>query len=283
VSADVADTVAAIRERGFAVIEDLIPPDVLAVMRDALASSLDAELYGRNDFEGHRTQRVYSLVARAPIFADLVEHPPVLALCDAFLEPNYLLTASQAIRILPGETPQPFHTDDTFYRIARPREAVSLSFIFAVDPFTTENGATQVVPGSHRWGDDVVERLLAEVDFATVPALARVPRPKPRLPAWVDGELLDVEMPAGAAIAFLGTLVHRGGENRSDRPRLALSNQYCQPWARQQENYCLSIPREQARAMSPRVQALLGYSVHPPFMGHANGLHPRRVLEDRAG
>jgi ectoine hydroxylase-related dioxygenase (phytanoyl-CoA dioxygenase family) len=283
VSADVADTVATIRERGFAVIEDLIPPDVLAVMRDALAPSLDAELYGRNDFEGHRTQRVYSLVARAPVFADLVEHPLVLALCDAFLEPNYLLTASQAIRILPGETPQPFHTDDTFYRIARPRDAVSLSFIFAVDPFTTENGATQVVPGSHRWGDDVVERLLAEVDFATVPAVSRVPRPKPGLPAWVDGDLLDVEMPAGTAIAFLGTLVHRGGENRSDRPRLALSNQYCQPWARQQENYCLSIPREQARALSPRVQALLGYSVHPPFMGHANGLHPRRVLEDRAG
>jgi hypothetical protein len=31
--------------------------------------------------------------------------------------------------------------------------------------------------------------------------------------------------------------------------------------------------------MSPRVQALLGYSIHPPFMGHAKGLHPRRVLE----
>ena len=263
-------------------IEDVIPPDVLAVMGDALAPSLDAELYGRNDFEGHRTQRVYRWW-HAPDLRGSGGAPAGARAVRRLLEPNYLLTASQAIRILPGETPQPFHTDDTFYRIARPRDAVSLSFIFAVDPFTTENGATQVVPGSHRWGDDVVERLLAEVDFATVPAAARVPRPKPGLPAWVRGELLDVEMPAGAAIAFLGTLVHRGGENRSDRPRLALSNQYCQPWARQQENYCLAIPREQARMMSPRVQALLGYSVHPPFMGHANGLHPRRALEDEAG
>ncbi|HJW69992.1 MAG TPA: phytanoyl-CoA dioxygenase family protein [Candidatus Binatia bacterium] len=271
--------VAAIREAGFVVLPDLIPPGDLAGMRRALAPALDTELYGRNDFEGHRTQRVYSLVAVAPVFTALVEHPRVLALCDAFLERNYLLTASQAIRILPGETPQPFHTDDSFYRIARPRDAVSLSFIFAVDPFTVENGATQVVPGSHRWEDAAVERLLADIDFATVPDAQRIPRPTGARPAWLRGELLDVVMPAGAGIAFLGTLVHRGGENRSDRPRLALSNQYCQPWARQQENYCLSVPREQAAAMSPRVQGLLGYSVHPPFMGHANGLHPRRMLE----
>ena len=70
-----------------------------------------------------------------------------------------------------------------------------------------------------------------------------------------------------------------GGENRSAAPRLALSNQYCEPWARQQENYFLSLAPETVRGMSPRVQALLGYSIHPPFMGHVNGLHPRRTLE----
>jgi ectoine hydroxylase-related dioxygenase (phytanoyl-CoA dioxygenase family) len=86
-------------------------------------------------------------------------------------------------------------------------------------------------------------------------------------------------MPAGSVVVFLGTLVHRGGENRSTRPRLGLSNQYCQPWARQQENYTVSVPREEAARMSPRVQALLGYSIHPPFMGHVRGLHPRRLLE----
>ena len=120
-----AREIAAIRDAGYVVIPDLIPPGDLAEMRRALAPALDAELYGRNDFEGHRTQRVYSLVAQAPIFAALVEHPRVLALCDAFLEPNYLLTASQAIRISPGETPQPFHTDDSFYRIAPGRERPS--------------------------------------------------------------------------------------------------------------------------------------------------------------
>jgi ectoine hydroxylase-related dioxygenase (phytanoyl-CoA dioxygenase family) len=275
----VARDIAAISERGFAVVPDLVSPDDLEVMRRALAPHLDALLLGRNDFEGHRTQRVYSLVGVAPIFADLVEHPRVLAICEALLEPNYLLTASQAIQILPGETPQPFHTDDTFYRIARPREAVSVSTIVAIDAFTRENGATQVVPGSHRWGDADVDGLLDRIDTQTVPDAERMPKPPDPLPDRLRGRVEDVVMPPGAAIVFLGTLVHRGGGNHSGRPRLALSNQYCQPWARTQENYFLSIPHERVREMSSRVQALLGYSIHPPFMGHANGLHPRRALE----
>ena len=275
----VAREVAAIREQGFAVVPDLVSPGDIAVMRRALAPHLDALLLGRNDFEGHCTQRVYSLVGVAPIFAKLVEHPRVLAICEAFLEPNYLLTASQAIQILPDETPQPFHTDDAFYGIARPREAVSVSTIVALDAFTRENGATQVVPGSHRWGDADVDGLLARIDIETVPDAERIPKPAGPLPDHLRGRVEDVVMPAGAAIVFLGTLVHRGGENRSDRPRLALSNQYCQPWARTQENYFLSIPHERVHEMSPLVQALLGYSIHPPFMGHANGLHPRRALE----
>src|SRR5262249_27933674 len=153
-----------------------------------------------------------------------------------------------------------FHTDDLFYRIPRPREAVSVSTIFAVDPFTAENGATQIVPGSHAWTDEAIEPLLAEVDFTPAPEGERQPRPAPAIPERLAGEVVDVTMPAGSVIVFLGTLVHRGGANRSRAPRLALSNQYCQPWARQQENYLLSVPREQARAMSGRVQQLLGYS-----------------------
>src|SRR5262249_50729779 len=99
----VALDVATMREQGFVVVPDLVPPAELDAMRRALAPHLGARLLGRNDFEGHRTQRVYSLVGVAPIFADLIEHPHVLGICDAFLEPNYLLTASQAIDILPGE------------------------------------------------------------------------------------------------------------------------------------------------------------------------------------
>jgi ectoine hydroxylase-related dioxygenase (phytanoyl-CoA dioxygenase family) len=271
--------VAEIRRRGFVILERFLGPGDVGAMRAALRPHLRSDLFGRNNFEGHRTERVYSLVGLAAIFADLVEHPHILAICDALLAPNYLLTASQAINIHPGETPQPLHTDDLFYRIPRPRDAISVSTIYALDAFTAENGATEIVPESHTWTDEAIARLPALIDFTTVPHDARQPQqPRPLPEAW-DARLVDVTMEAGSVIVFLGTLVHRGGANRSAAPRLALSNQYCEPWARQQENYTLSVPKEIARTLSPRVQELLGYSIHPPFMGHVNGMHPRRVLE----
>jgi ectoine hydroxylase-related dioxygenase (phytanoyl-CoA dioxygenase family) len=87
-------------------------------------------------------------------------------------------------------------------------------------------------------------------------------------------------MPAGSLVLFAGTLLHRGGANRSESPRRAFSHQYCEPWARQQENFTLSVPRERARAMSPRLRQLLGYSIHPPFMGQLAGRHPETSLAE---
>jgi ectoine hydroxylase-related dioxygenase (phytanoyl-CoA dioxygenase family) len=277
------NALSSLRDDGYVVLRDILSIDEIGEIRTALAPHLGRRALGRNNFEGHETERVYSLVAKGAPFERLVEHPRILELCDALLEPGYLLTASQAICIHPGETPQPFHTDDSFYRIARPRDAVSISTIFAIDPFTSENGATQIVPRSHAWGDEKVGRVLSHLaaEFATAPKGARTPRPaRPASETIGDAAFVDVTMPAGSVVVFLGTLVHRGGENESTAPRLALSNQYCAPWARQQENFLLSVPREQARAMSARVQALLGYSIHPPFMGHVAGLHPAKLLRD---
>lgn len=275
-SHDPSALLAAIERDGYVVIPELLGRDAIDEMTRLLEPLLAAGDHGRNDFEGHRTQRIYSLVGRGRPFEDLAEHPLVLALCDALLEPNYLLTASQAIAIAPGETPQPPHYDDTFYSIPRPRPPVSISTIWALDAFTHENGATQVASGSHRWDQARVAQLMRAVDFSTRPGAP--PAETPIAPE-LERVLTDAVMPAGSVIVFSGTLVHRGGRNRSTAPRLALSNQYCQPWARQQENFVLSIPRERVQKMSARVQALLGYSVHPPFMGHADGRHPRRWLD----
>jgi ectoine hydroxylase-related dioxygenase (phytanoyl-CoA dioxygenase family) len=87
-------------------------------------------------------------------------------------------------------------------------------------------------------------------------------------------------MPAGSCVVFQGTLLHRGGANRSNAPRLAFSNQYCEPWARTQENFFFGLPPAIARNMSPRLQAMLGYSVVPPFMGHVSASHPRKVFRE---
>ena len=236
---------------GYTLIPDFLDAAKLAEVRRVLGFYLGAHT-GRNSFEGFSTERVYTLVARGRVFWDIVLDERVMALCEKFLQPNFLLTASQAIRISPGEVPQAFHHDDTFYPMVRPRPMVSLSTIVAVDPFTASNGGTEIIPRSHLWGDGV------EID----PSAAKA-----------------VEMPPGGCVVFSGTLMHRGGANRSEAPRLAFSNQYCQPWARQQENFLLGVPAAVAAAMPRRLQELLGYSIHPPFMGQLTASHPAKALD----
>lgn len=269
----------AIERNGFVVVRSVLSDAELTEIRAELAAEISPYATGRNNFEGLKTQRIYSALALGPRLQALALHPRVLAICDALLDPGYLLTASQAIGLLPGETSQPLHTDDTFYPIPRPRPAVSVSTIWAIDDFTTENGATEIIPGSHRWDDRRVDELMAQIDFRT--DRDQAPQ-EPGIEAELRGQLRVTTMPAGSVVVFLGTLVHRGGANRSEGPRLAVSNQYCQPWARQQENFLLSIPAQQARAMPTRLQAMLGWSIHPPFMGHVRGIHPSR-WRDRNG
>src|SRR5215207_6642883 len=248
-----AADVAAIERDGYVVIEQAVGHDVLDAVRAELAPYLDggAEAYrGRNDFEGYDTNRVYGLLAKCPTEAQLVTHPRVLAILDAMLMPGYLLSANLAINLLPGETAQDIHFDDSFYPIARPRAPLGISAIWAIDDFTTANGATEVLPGSHRWPDG---------------------------PPPPDAEVVAVEMPAGSVVVFAGTLLHRGGANTTDRPRLAITPQYCEPWLRQQEPMML-VAGAAAADYPPALQSLVGYSIHPPFMGHIGGRHPLKTL-----
>ena len=238
---------------GYVVLERAVGDDVLERIRDELDPYLGNDaLHGRNDFEGFATNRVYALLAKAPSVAELVEHEAVVAILDALLLPGCLLSANLAINLLPGETRQNLHFDDGFYRIPRPRPPIGVSAIWAIDEFTADNGATQIIPGSHRWGTET--------------------------PTEDDEGIVTVAMPAGSVVVFLGTLWHRGGANRSDRSRLAITPQYCEPWARQQEQMVLSVGTA-AAGFSPRIQGFLGYSIHPPFMGHVNGMHPLRLLD----
>ena len=238
--------------RGYVIVPELLPRETMTAIKDAARPFLQYD--GRNEFEGHKTRRIYSVIEKTLACNPLVEHPLILALLDRILLPNYLLSQLQVIDIHPGEVQQPLHHDDGFYPIPRPRAAISAATIWAIDDFTEENGATMVLPGSHRWED--------------------------RTPTDVDRQqLVPAVMPAGSVVFFLGTLWHGAGANRSRATRMAATAQYCEPWARQQENYSLAISRERARCCSTTIQAMLGYSMLFPFIGFVDGRDPKRLLE----
>jgi ectoine hydroxylase-related dioxygenase (phytanoyl-CoA dioxygenase family) len=253
---------------GYAIVPSLLPAAQCAAIRAALAPWLDTGPVGRNDFEGYRSRRVYALLAKSPVFAELVAHPLVLEVCEAMLGPNVLLSACLAIETHPGETVQPLHFDDSFYRVPRPRPAYGVSAFWAIDAFGADNGPTEIIPGSHRWGDEPPPGAIGEQTFVAGAAVASQDAPG----------LEPVLMPAGSLMLVLGTLWHRGGANRSTAPRLLITPQYCVAWGRPMESMLLAVPPETVAGYPLRVQQLLGYDIHPPFMGHVNGMHPRRTL-----
>ena len=264
---DAARHIKAMREDGYTIVEDFLDAERLAAFRAGMAPYLGAHR-GRNPFEGRATERVYTMVARGKVFEDITADPRLLVLLDAFLRPSYLLSASHVIDIYPGEVAQSMHFDDSFYPIPRPRPAISISVIGAIDAFTAENGGTLIGPRSHRWSAAELVAFRDEAHMAGRPVEAMK-------------EAFSLEMPAGAIAVFQGTLVHGAGANTSDAPRMAFTNQYCEPWARTQENFYLSVPKDRVRRMSPELQRLLGYDIMPPtFMGQVTASHPLKSLEE---
>lgn len=237
---------------GYVVIENLIDEDKLNEIRAAIVPQLS--YCGRNTFEGIKTQRIYSLLAKTRATDRLADHPRILGLMDKLFLPNFLLSLAQAINILPGQNAQLLHTDDSFYRIPRPRPALGAATIWAIDDFTEANGATLIIPGSHLWAQGH-----RGTDEESVPAV----------------------MSAGSVMVFLGTTWHGAGANHADRARLAVTYQYCEAYMRQQETFLLEIPHALAARLSPEIQTMIGYSIMPPFMGMVDGKHPLRVLEEK--
>jgi ectoine hydroxylase-related dioxygenase (phytanoyl-CoA dioxygenase family) len=122
---------------------------------------------------------------------------------------------------------------------------VQLASVIAFVDFTRDNGATRVVPGSHRWPDRQLSP--AEQIAGTAPA---------------PEQIAYAEMPAGSAVVYTGGTIHAGGANVTDVPRRGAHLSYCLGWLRTEENNYLSVPPAMAATLPRRAQELLGYAVH---------------------
>jgi hypothetical protein len=250
-AATVDEVVGALDADGYAIVEGLLPPGDAASARAELTRLLAEIPAGRNPFEGFSTRRIYALFAKTRCLDGPATHPLVLGVLDRVLGP-FQLSAPTGIEIGPSEVAQSLHHDDGVYPLTRPHAEVVANVMWALDDFTEANGATRVVPGSHRWVED-------RPDASTATTIA--------------------EMPAGSVMVYVGSLWHGGGANTTDRPRLGVAVEYVASWLRPQETHLLAVPREVVRELPERLQELLGYNVYPPFLGYVDGRHPRRLLE----
>jgi ectoine hydroxylase-related dioxygenase (phytanoyl-CoA dioxygenase family) len=236
---------------GYVVVSGLLTPAGVRSAAADLRRVLDAVPQGRNAFEGLSTQRIYALFAKTRTFDQAAIHPLVLEVLDQVLG-HYQLSAPVGISIGPGEQAQILHRDDAVYPLPQPGPPVVVNTMWPLDEFTSDNGATRFITGSHRWEP------------------GRQPAP--------DDEVETATLAPGSVMFYLGSLWHGGGANRTDRPRLGVILEYAAAWLRPQENHCLAVPRSVVRQLPERLQELLGYNIYPPFLGYVDGAHPRRVL-----
>jgi ectoine hydroxylase-related dioxygenase (phytanoyl-CoA dioxygenase family) len=236
---------------GYVVVSGLLTAAGVRSAAADLRRVLEAVPQGRNAFEGRSTQRIYALFAKTRAFDQAAIHPLVLEVLDQVLG-HYQLSAPVGISIGPGEQAQILHRDDAVYPLPQPGPPVVVNTMWPLDEFTSDNGATRFITGSHRW------------------APGRQPAP--------DDEVETATLAPGSVMFYLGSLWHGGGANRTDRPRLGVILEYAAAWLRPQENHCLAVPRSVVRQLPERLQELLGYNIYPPFLGYVDGAHPRKVL-----
>lgn len=232
--------ITALRRDGAVVVNELAEPELVDAVAAELRPKFDeAALVKQSAFDGSKTNRYNCVLRGAPSAAELVEHDMLIALANEFLLPHcstYQVGSMTAIEILPGESGQALHRDDSLYPVEIAGLELQFGVMWALNDFTEENGGTRVIPESHRF-----------------------------LRSWHLPDLSGWEaavMPKGSALFYMGSTWHGGGANTSDGARAGLINTYSLGWLRQESNQYFETPPEVADKFSPRLRALLGYTPH---------------------
>ncbi len=234
---------AALDEHGCLVLQNAVTTDLLDQVRQELEPYLEraqaaSDVPDEDFYPGH-TKRVTALIRKSESYHNLVRHPVLLGLCDDLLLPNcerYHVHVTSALVVGPGARSQVLHReDDTFPYFQVPRPDLIIASMTAVTDFKAENGATLMVPGSHRWEAD------------------REP---------VEHEILQAEMSAGDTLVWMGGTLHGAGANVINDWRYGLFLSYSLGWLRQEENQYLDVPRSVADNISEDIRDLVGYKMH---------------------
>jgi hypothetical protein len=243
----VDDIVEGLLGQGAAIVEGLLSADVLDRFNAELDPLLEAASPERSFlnpaidfFFGKQTRHLTAVAAHSHTFGhDILPHPLYLGVCDAVLGPScasYQINIAQVLDRGPGAEQQLLHRDEAVWvHLPQPHPEIQVASVIALVDFEAELGATRVVPGSHRWPRD------------------RVATPE---------ELVAAEMPAGSAVLYLGSTIHGGGPNTTDRQRRGMHLSYTVGWLRTEENQYLSVPADVVRTLPRRSQELLGWSAH---------------------
>ena len=252
----VDDMIEVVEEDGVLIVDDFVGRSWLRDFNAAVQPFIDSHtpryfgVEDGDDFLGRQTVRLTGVFAKVPSYVDLLLDERLLGMVDHFLGPNcgqYQLSSSEVIEIRGGETAQALHIDDVLWPAAYwlPQRLLGFTVLVAATDFTAENGATRVVPGSHRWQH--ADRVAQEHEVA------------------------QAVMPAGSAVFISGKTLHGGGANTNGGIRRAVAAGFTLGWLRTQENHQLHATVEEVARLPERARQLLGYELYLHHAEDATG------------
>ena len=227
------------------VVDRVVSPGVMDRAASELKPWFDSVAQGQDPFAGHKTQRVGGLIARSETCRELVENPIVLGGVGKALShaSNFQLHLTQTIAIGPGQESQSIHRDQwafDFFPFPDTYQ-VQCNTIWAMTDFTEANGATRVIPGSHKLADKL---------------------------KFGHSDTEPAEMEKGSVLFYTGGLYHGGGANKSDMTRIGINITYAVAWLRQEENQYLSVPVDVAKELPESLLRLMGYAQGAYALGY---------------
>lgn len=203
------------RENGFILFGNVLSSEELArVNKKVDEMSAEEMSSGTAHIYGDNLQRIWNLVNKDPLFQELITFPQILHWAETLFERKtqhlkYFLSSFQANILKPGAKAQILHIDTPVPDPLPPWE-MKINTIWLLNDFTEENGATEVIPGSHKFGR----------------------RPVDSDPKDHQG-LIKVIAPAGTMILTSGSLWHRSGDNNSSQSRRVLLGSFAASYFRE--------------------------------------------------
>lgn len=259
-SCSAEELVQGIKDHGYAIVDNLASNELMDRIAEEMNPYVDISGKGKDSFFGFQTKRTGAMIARSPASRELVMNPLALAAAGMFLDKasSFRLNLTQIMTIFPGGEPQQLHRDQLawdFFPFPLDYD-VQLNLIWAMTDFTAENGATYIVPGSHK--------LDADGD------------------AYSYEDAVRAAMPRGSALFYTGKVIHAAGCNRTDTVRQGINITYAVGWVCQEENQYLATPLEIARTLPDDLLKVMGYQLSCYAMGYVgDSRDPISVLRDR--
>lgn len=232
-----AETRRRLDEDGFAPLPGILSDDQLVAIRARLAelSEQEGESAGLEVHQEVGTDRLSDLVNKDPMFDVCFTHPAVLAAVQHVLG-EFKLSSLNSRAALPGKGHQGLHAD--WGEPVTPSEYQVCNSIWLLDDFTAENGATRVVPGSHRSGQRPADAMAD--------------------PQATHPDEAQLVAPAGTVVIFNSHVWHGGTLNRSSAPRRAMHSYFTRRHNPQQLDQVKYLRPETQARLSDAAQYVLG-------------------------